>query len=130
MEKKIKMVEKELEETLLVRRFYGDADEVVEEADVVEVRSFVTEPAVVSVEFGRTLNMGNYESIRYAVSVTLPCYVEELEPAYARARAWAQGKMQEIKEQIGRDAKRKLDGRLTSGQHVGGVRANPFEKDE
>lgn len=46
-----------------------------------EVRTFATEPAYVRVSSGMTQNMGNYESLRVDVAVTLPCYVEEIDDA-------------------------------------------------
>jgi len=46
---------------------------------VLEVRRFETEPAYVRVNAGVTKNLGNYESLRVDVSLTVPCYVEEIE---------------------------------------------------
>lgn len=61
------------------------------------IHVFLTEPAVVSLEYGVTINMGNYESCRLVVGIRMPCYKENVEPAYAAASAWVEGK---IKEQI------------------------------
>ena len=44
-------------------------------------RKFLVEPAYVRVSHGLTKNMGNYESLRVDVSVSLPCYTEEVEQA-------------------------------------------------
>lgn len=45
----------------------------------IEVRKFEVEPAYVRVSAGMTKNMGNYESLRVDVSVSIPCYAEEVE---------------------------------------------------
>lgn len=47
----------------------------------IAVRKFVTEPAYVRVNHGLTQNMGNYESLRVDVAITLPCYAEEISKA-------------------------------------------------
>lgn len=57
--------------------------------DKIGVRKFVTEPAKVMAEAGLTMNMGNYESARLSVAVTVPCYQEELDDAYDFAVKWA-----------------------------------------
>lgn len=56
--------------------------------ETIEVRRFVTEPARVSVEMGMTVNLGNYESARVNVMLTVPCYFEEHDQAYEFAKAW------------------------------------------
>lgn len=55
----------------------GEPDE--NEVREIEVRRFETEPAYVRINAGVTKNLGNYESFRVDVSITMPCYVEELE---------------------------------------------------
>lgn len=49
-----------------------------EKLHTIKVRKFVTEPAYVRVNAGVTKNMGNYESLRLDVSLSVPCYVEEM----------------------------------------------------
>lgn len=64
-------------------------------------------PAYVSVSMGVTRNMGNYESIKASVNITLPCEAtaEEIEATYESAKGWADSKMTalnaEIDEQLG-----------------------------
>lgn len=48
----------------------------------IHVTRFLTAPAMVGCELGATVNMGNYESARVSVSITVPCYKEEAEAAY------------------------------------------------
>jgi hypothetical protein len=50
-----------------------------EKRTVLEVRKFETDPAFVRVNAGVTKNLGNYESLRVDVSITAPCYVEEID---------------------------------------------------
>lgn len=50
----------------------------------IEVRKFETDPAYVRVNAGVTKNLGNYESLRVDVSLTVPCYVEEMERVQKR----------------------------------------------
>ena len=45
---------------------------------ITEVVIFKTEPAYVRVSAGKTCNLGNYESLRVDVAITMPCYVEEV----------------------------------------------------
>lgn len=73
---------------------------VSEEEEVLEVHQFVTEPAKVVVDYGLTLNLGNYESARIGVAVTIPCYKEEIEKAYKVATDWAESKIMEERETI------------------------------
>ena len=45
--------------------------------------SFEVDPAYVSVKKGRTINLGDYCSARFDVSVMLPCYIEDVEKTEA-----------------------------------------------
>ena len=57
----------------------------VEENETMErdVHVFVTEPAYVRVNAGVTKNMGNFESLRVDVSITMPCYRETVDETFA-----------------------------------------------
>jgi hypothetical protein len=57
------------------------------------------EPAFVRVSVGSTYNLGNFESLRLDVSVTLPCLVEEVEDTYSRASEFCAEKLQEEEAQ-------------------------------
>lgn len=55
---------------------------------VISTHEFATNPAYVRVSSGITKNMGDYESLRVDVSLSVPCYVEEIDtvvPAVAEA---------------------------------------------
>ena len=64
----------------------------VEQGDegVLAVHDFVTQPAQVSVTVALNMNLGNYESAKVSVSLTLPCYSEEIDQAYEFAQKWAE----------------------------------------
>lgn len=63
------------------------------EEETIHVRKFETEPAYVSVRVGATKNMGNYESLRLEVGVTIPCYTEEITEVEKQATEWVDDKM-------------------------------------
>lgn len=83
----------------------AEADPVDE---TIEVTKFDTEPAVVHVGFGLTLNLGNYESARLDVSIRVPCYKEQVDDAYAAAKKWVEARVhEEVAEIKGGGAKGK-----------------------
>lgn len=49
-----------------------------EDRKVIEVEKFMVEPAYVRIEAGATKKIGDYESLRVDVSISVPCYVEEV----------------------------------------------------
>jgi hypothetical protein len=55
-----------------------------ERQEVIEVRKFEVEPAYIRVNAGVTKNMGNYESLRIDVSLSVPCYVEEMDKVFPK----------------------------------------------
>ncbi len=59
---------------------YGDEQE---KNEVLKRRTFApgVEPAFVRISAGGTYNLGNYESLRIDVSVTMPCLADEVEQA-------------------------------------------------
>lgn len=71
----------------------------------VEVHRFETAPAEVSLEYGLTLNMGNYESCRLTVGIRVPCYKEQVEAAYVAANSWVGAKVAEQAEAIKKSTK-------------------------
>lgn len=63
--------------TIWVERTFPTGEQFEEKN--LEARVFATQPAVVTAKLGKTINLGNYESIRIEVGVSLPCYAEEVE---------------------------------------------------
>lgn len=49
----------------------------------------------ITVEGGRVLNLGNYESARVGVTITVPCDKESLNDAYTFATDWVSSKIEE-----------------------------------
>jgi hypothetical protein len=64
-----------------------------EKEEVISVRKFETEPATVSVSVGVTRNMGNFESLRLNIGVTIPCYLEEITEVEKQATDWVDDKI-------------------------------------
>lgn len=63
---------------VFVTRTFPDKTEAHDE-QVLEVRSFAVPPAYVNAQVARTINLGNYESLKVQVGVSLPCYAEEVD---------------------------------------------------
>ncbi len=65
---------------------------------------FETEPAVVRMQYGVTMNLGNYESVRIDVGISVPCYKEQIEETAEWAKAWVEKRvLAEVQEvQAGR----------------------------
>jgi len=82
--------------------------------EVIQVRSFVTEPAKVSVRMGATVNLGNMEFGRVDVSLEMPCYVEEIDSVYADVLGWVDEKLDAVVKEMEGDRK-------TTGSDVGGT---------
>lgn len=72
------------EETLNVTSAYGKDGKESARQERMNVRKFLVEPAYVRVNAGMTKNMGNYESLRIDVSLTVPCYTEEVDRVFPR----------------------------------------------
>jgi len=70
--------------TVKVFRAYTSSGALMSEDEgfeEIEVRKFEVEPAYISVNHGRTMNLGDYESARLDVRVSVPCYPEEINEA-------------------------------------------------
>lgn len=85
---------------------FKDGSEVNEELPVGALVSSTTPLASVTVSMAVTRNLGNYESVKMMVSLTLPCPSTEtdLDEAFAEAKGWVDTRVellnQEINEQI------------------------------
>lgn len=80
--------------TITVRKHFRGKERVTPETEVsqeIEVFTFDTSPASVTINYGLTMNLGNYESARCDVSITVPCYTEEIDEALK----WASEKVEE-----------------------------------
>jgi hypothetical protein len=82
--------------TLVVGRQYSSAGNdgpMTAQDTELAVHSYETNPAQVSYELGATMNIGNFESVRVSVGVTVPCYREEIEAAYIWAKEFAEARL-------------------------------------
>lgn len=56
-------------------------------------------PAEVNIQFGLTINLGNYESARVDVGIRYPCDREKIAEAYKSAKEWCEKQiMEEVRE--------------------------------
>lgn len=92
-----KEIEKTEEAVLVVTASGVGIEE--EKRKSIEVRKFETDPAYVRVNAGVTKNLGNYESLRVDVSLTVPCYVEEMEKVQKRTATLVADMLDEEVEQ-------------------------------
>ncbi len=53
--------------------------ELEHEPERLNVHRFITTPAHARAGLSMTINLGNYESVKIDVGVTIPCYQEEIE---------------------------------------------------
>lgn len=87
-----------------------DVGLAVEQDESLDIHAFATEPAKVTVEMGMTINLGNYESARVAVTLTVPCYLEEHETAYEYARKFVEKRVLQEAEEAKRFAQNRAKG--------------------
>lgn len=77
-------------------------EQATSETEIISVNKFVTEPAKVTVDYGLVMNLGNYETCRVGVAVSVPCYFEELDRAYKWAAKWAEDRVMAEQKSIRR----------------------------
>lgn len=96
------------EATLEVSRTAFGKEEVSQEK--LFVRLFQTNPANLSVKAGATINLGNYESARVDVMLSVPMYMEEIDEMYPKVKKWVEEKVgAEYAELTAQAKKRKGD---------------------
>jgi hypothetical protein len=81
--------------TATVTRSYGKIGAQEATDETIEVKGFAVPPAQVELGYGLTLNIGNYESARVDVKVSVPCYREEADAAYEWAKQWAEERVRQ-----------------------------------
>lgn len=69
---------------LWVSKMYNGVEERTD--GKIAVKPFVVEPAYVNYSEGATINVGNYQSVRVDVGISLPCYIEEINDAFIKAK--------------------------------------------
>jgi aspartate/tyrosine/aromatic aminotransferase len=75
--------------------------------DRIRIRPFVSNAASISVKAGFTKNLGNYESARVDVMLTMPCYPEEVDRIYEEVKDWVDARIDYLWKEIegGKSAK-------------------------
>lgn len=63
------------------------------ETEQLAVQKFVTNPAYVKVALGMTVNLGDFESARMDVSLSVPCYQEEVTQVYPKVQKWVEDRV-------------------------------------
>jgi len=66
----------------------GKVKEEKEESRKLTVRTFASYPAHLSVSFARTINMGNYNSLKIGITAVVPCYPEEMPEVIDELVVW------------------------------------------
>ena len=84
-----------------VEKGYQDGSLVSSSEEVGQVLA-PANPALVSVSMGITRNLGNYESFRFNVTITMPCSptAEDIEETYEQCKGWCDGKANELNEEM------------------------------
>lgn len=67
----------------------SDEEEVVEK----DIHVFQSDPAYIRVSAGQTINMGDYESLRIDVALTMPCYPEMVDDTQAEVADWVANRL-------------------------------------
>ncbi len=62
-----------------------------------------TDGTLIHFEIGHTKNLGNYESIRFHVGVTLPATVQGMDMAFDAAKKWADKKIDECVDEVNKE---------------------------
>lgn len=77
----------------------GSAEETHE---VVGEELFDGPVAMVNVSLSMTKNLGNYESLKFTASITMPCKPdgEEIEETYHNCKEWVDSKVNDFNEEV------------------------------
>ena len=81
-----------------VRKTMFGKEEVSQER--IRIRPFISQPASISVKAGMTINLGNYESGRIDVMLTMPCYPEEVDETYESVKQWVDARVEHTRKTI------------------------------
>lgn len=75
------------------RQFYSSGKPVGvpnQTDEILEVHQYAVQPANVTVEMGMTINLGDFNSCKIRVALSLPCYSEEKDEAFLHAKEWVE----------------------------------------
>ena len=75
-----------------------------EESVEIDVHVFDTDPAFVRVAAGQTINLGEYESLRVDVAITMPCYKEQVNETQTECAEWVAERLgNEVDQYLGEE---------------------------
>lgn len=82
-----------------VSKSYKDGS-VVDEEIQMDPKMVPENPAVVSVNIGVTRNLGNYESVKFSVQLSLPCDPADVDDTFNEAKWWVDSRVELINQEI------------------------------
>lgn len=97
MAKKVNDIKLEQGQVLVTRTYL---EQTVAKREKIKIRPFVTNPAHVSVKFGATIPVADFQFARVDVSVSVPCYVEEIREAFVQVRDLVDSLIEEETERL------------------------------
>lgn len=77
----------------------GSSENTQEDVDTGQML-IAEQTAQVHVEMGNTVNTGNYESSKFAVGITMPCDVDDVDSTYEFCQNWANDRLAIINEEL------------------------------
>jgi len=99
----------------------GDSGKPGDEVDLdtIEIRRFVTEPAKVSYNYGFSRSV-HFQTVSIGVTVTIPCYKEEIDEAIDEAKQICIGRLKDANKQATGVLDRLIDDRIKKDQELNG----------
>lgn len=99
VEDKAEIAVKETVATTITQHKDGSAEETQE---VLGEEMFTGPVAMVNVSLSMTKNLGNYESLKFTASITMPCKPdgEEIEDTFINCKEWVDGKVNDFNEEV------------------------------
>lgn len=90
---------KQVVATTITQHKDGSAEETHE---VLGEGQFTGPVAMVNVSMSMTKNLGNYESLKFTASITMPCKPEgeDIEDTYVNCKEWVDGKVNDFNEEV------------------------------
>jgi hypothetical protein len=79
------------------------------ESGKIPIRPFIGSPAYVKYQYGVTINMGDYNSARVEVSLSMPCYVAEVDQTAEAVARWVGDRCIKEQAELAEEAKRRRE---------------------
>lgn len=79
----------------------GVEKEIKDETEVIgELQGFTQPVCVVNFSLGHTKNLGNYESLKTHISLSMPCYPTEVDMIADYCKEWVNDRMEKLQEEL------------------------------